>query len=117
LSQGAEAIGLSSTTSSAAGVSQTPGVSGSAERCGSVERPVSISSRKPSLEGLTSVASKSTGAACARYPAGESETAREDETAAIFWGETNPAAVRPRVNRTATMPLMRHMRISRAYWL
>jgi len=60
---------------------------------------------------------KSAGPVCARDAAGASEIAGEDETAAIFRTEANPAAVRPRINRTATMPPMRHIRISRAYRL
>jgi hypothetical protein len=41
----------------------------------------------------------------------ESEsTTEEDELDIFFCAEMNPAAVRPRINKTAIAPLARHMR-------
>jgi hypothetical protein len=48
--------------------------------------------------------------------AGESETTTvEDEPVIVFCAETSPAAVSPRIDRTATTTPARHMRNLRAF--
>jgi hypothetical protein len=48
--------------------------------------------------------------------ASESETTTaEDEPVIFFCAEMSPAAARPRINKNATTPPARRMRISRAY--
>src|SRR5215831_11448368 len=90
------------------------GFGGSAKRLGSAEGPASMASWERLLAGLTGVRREAAGGACAFEGSGEREATGEDETAAIFCAETYPTAATPSINRTATMPTMRHIRISRA---